>query len=146
MKRKVYTARSQRVGAWWAISVPELRGVNTQARRLEQAEAMARDAIALYLDVEANSFDLRLDPILPGDLSKKVGRAKQARAEADTMQRQAIAQSASVARELVRDAHFTVRDAGRVMGVSHQRVTQLLQEHGDRGRAAVGAVGARQPR
>jgi hypothetical protein len=42
----------RRSGRWWAISVPELKGVHTQARRLDQAEAMAREAIALMLDAD----------------------------------------------------------------------------------------------
>ena len=79
MKRKTYTARCQRSGDWWAISVPELRGVHTQARRLEKAEAMARDAIALFLDVPSDAFDVRIEPVLPRDLQGKVGRARKAR-------------------------------------------------------------------
>jgi len=79
MKRKTYTARCQRSGEWWAISVPELRGVHTQARRLEKAEAMARDAIALFLDVPSDAFDVRIEPVLPRDLQGKVGRARKAR-------------------------------------------------------------------
>ena len=76
MKRKTYTARCQRSGDWWAISVPDLRGVHTQARRLEKAEAMVRDAIALFLDVPSDSFDVRIEPVLPRDLQGKVGRAR----------------------------------------------------------------------
>ena len=73
--RKTYTARCRRAGDWWAISVPELRGVHTQARRLEKVEAMVRDAIALFLDVPQDSFDITIEPVLPRDLQKKVGRA-----------------------------------------------------------------------
>ena len=80
MKRKTYTARCQRSGDWWAISVPELRGVHTQARRLDKAEAMVRDAIALFLDVPSDSFEVRLEPVLPRDLQGKVGRARKVRA------------------------------------------------------------------
>ena len=65
MKRKTRTARFQRSGDWWAISVPQLRGVHTQARRLQKAEAMVRDAIALFLDVPSDSFDVRIEPLLP---------------------------------------------------------------------------------
>lgn len=47
-----YTAVCRRSGRWWAISVPELKGVHTQARRLDQAEAMAGEAVALMLDAD----------------------------------------------------------------------------------------------
>ena len=61
---RTYTARCQRVGDWWAISVPELKGVNTQARRLEKADAMVRDAIALFLNISADSFEVKIEPVL----------------------------------------------------------------------------------
>ena len=48
--------------------VPELRGVHTQARRLEKADAMVRDAITLFLDVPSDSFDVRIEPVLPREL------------------------------------------------------------------------------
>lgn len=53
------------------ISGGELEGVNTQARRLKKADAMVRDAIALFLDVPADSFDIKIEPILPRDLQKR---------------------------------------------------------------------------
>lgn len=130
MKRKTYTARCQRAEDWWAISVPELRGVQTQARRLDKVEATVRDAIALFLDVPQDSFDIRIEPVLPRDLQNKVGRVRKVREKVEVLQRQAATDSAEVAADLVRRAHLTVRDAGRVLGLSHQRVAQLLRVSG----------------
>lgn len=64
MSRLTYTAVCRRVGDWWAIDVPEAQGVHTQARRLEQVEAMARDAVALLRNVPADSFDVTVEPHL----------------------------------------------------------------------------------
>ena len=127
LKRKTYTARCERAGDWWAISVPELQGVHTQARRLEKVDATVREAIALFLDVRPDSFEIRIEPVLPRELQKKVGRVRKVRGEAEVLQRQAATISAEVAADLVQRAHLTVRDAGRVLGVSHQRVAQLLK-------------------
>ena len=137
-KRKTYAARCQRSGDWWAISVTELRGVHTQARRLEKAEAMVRDAIALFLDVPSDSFDVRIEPVLPRDLQGKVGRARKVRGEAEVLQREAAIASAEVAADLVQTAHLTVRDAGRVLGLSHQRITQLLKAASGKGKRSHG--------
>ena len=41
-----------RSGDWWAITVPALRGVFSQARSIEDVPAQAREAIAMMLDVE----------------------------------------------------------------------------------------------
>jgi predicted RNase H-like HicB family nuclease len=57
---KTYAAACQREGNWWVIAVYELDRV-TQARRLDQAEAMARDLIALWLDVDPSSFAVIVD-------------------------------------------------------------------------------------
>ena len=138
MKRKTYTARCQRSGDWWAISVPELRGVHTQARRLEKAEATVRDAIALFLDVPSDSFEVRIEPVLPRDLQGKVGRARKVRGQAEVLQREAAIASAQVAADLVHTAHLTVRDAGRVLGLSHQRITQLLKAASAKGERSNG--------
>ena len=134
MTRKTYTARCERAGDWWAISVPELRGVHTQARRLEKVDETVRDAIALFLDVRPDSFEIRIEPVLPRELQKKVGRVRKVRDEAEVLRRQAATVSAEVAADLVQRAHLTVRDAGRVLGVSHQRVAQLLKAGGVKGR------------
>ncbi len=142
MKRKTYTARCQRSGDWWAITVPELRGVHTQARRLEKAEAMARDAIALFLNVPSDLFDVRIEPVLPRELQRKVGRARAARDEADVRQREAANASAEIAVDLVKNAHLTVRDAGRVLGLSHQRIAQLLKAASGRGKRSHGRGGS----
>ena len=56
--RPRYTAIAERDGTWWAITVPELPGVFSQARRLDRVEYMARDAIALMLEVPPDSFDI----------------------------------------------------------------------------------------
>jgi hypothetical protein len=44
---------------------------------------MVRDAIALFLDVPSDSFDVRIEHVLPRDLQRKVGRARQVRGEAE---------------------------------------------------------------
>ncbi len=62
--RKTYTAEAVRSGRWWAIRVPEVPGVFSQARNLQEVRAMAADAIALVLDVPADGFDVELQVFL----------------------------------------------------------------------------------
>ncbi len=84
--------------------------------------------------MKADSFDIRVEPVLPADLQKKVGRARKVRSEAEVLQREAVTVSAEVAADLVHGAHLTVRDAGRVLGVSHQRTRhskRLLDREGN---------------
>src|SRR5665811_202591 len=115
-----------RSGAWWAITVPELEGVFSQTKRLDQVEDAAREAISLMLEIEEDdvgSLDVVVTPP-PGvaDLLQAVETSvaaadEAARAAADT-RREAV--------ELLRAEGLPLRDVGALIGVSHQRVSQIL--------------------
>lgn len=57
---------------WWAISVPELRGVHTPARRPDEAAAVAREAIALMLDVDPSTISVEVSPQPSPDADRAV--------------------------------------------------------------------------
>jgi predicted RNase H-like HicB family nuclease len=116
----IYTAVCRRSGDWWAISVPEIKGLHTQVRRLDQAEDMARDAIALMLDVARDTFDVEVSPELPA----RVEDALAARREAREAEERADAATGAAAHQLLEDG-YTVRDAGRMLGLSPQRISQI---------------------
>lgn len=121
-----YTARARRSGTWWAIDVPELPGVYSQARRLDRVEPMARDAIALFLDVDPATLDIRVETNLPSDLRRDVDTVGRLRAEADRLQ----AESSGALRHLTHELlgrGLSVRDAAVILGISHQRVSQLVR-------------------
>lgn len=86
---------------------------------------MAREAIALMLGVDEASFDVELAPQLPAELAAGVAEVARRRAEVGDVQRAAAEAALAAAKGLVQ-AGLTVRDAGWVLGVSHQRVAQLL--------------------
>lgn len=126
MSTTTYTALAERSGDWWAIEVPEVRGVRTQAKRLDRAEYMARDAIALMLDVPADSFDVEVHPHLSAEAEDAVRCLSKARDELEEARRNFVHAGREAARALVQGMGLTVRDAGRILHVSHQRVDQLL--------------------
>ncbi|HEV2087107.1 MAG TPA: hypothetical protein VGR21_02230 [Cryptosporangiaceae bacterium] len=117
---KTYTVVAERSGGWWAIEVPAVTGVFTQAKRLDQVEAMARDALAAFLDVAPDSFDVVVEPRFPDE----VGEAREAREAARLAEKRAEQLTVRTLRHLL-DAGWTVRDAGRALEVSPQRVSQL---------------------
>lgn len=47
-----YIARATREGGWWTVTVDEVEGLYTQARRLDQIERNVRDALALFPEIE----------------------------------------------------------------------------------------------
>lgn len=115
-----YTAVCRRVGGWWAVAVPELKGAHTQARRLDQVAAMAQDAIALMLDADPATIQVDVRPELPAAVAQALDARRSAR-EADEAAERAT--SAAV-RALMRDG-YTVRDAGALLGLSPQRISQI---------------------
>lgn len=62
------TALATRSGHWWAIEVPEVEGVFTQTRRLEQVPAMVADAVPTMLDVPAGSVEVTVQASLGPEL------------------------------------------------------------------------------
>lgn len=121
--RRTYTVVAERADGWWAIRVPDVRGAHSQARRLEQLPEMARDAIAAVLDVDANSFELRLEPQLglAAATWESLAEARRAAEEAQARLRQVAADAAA---ELL-SSGLSMRDAGELLGISHQRVAQI---------------------
>jgi hypothetical protein len=122
--RPAYRAVAERDGSWWAIRVPELRGVYTQVRRLADVEAMARDAIALVLDVGPDTFDVLVKPVLAGDAGGLVEQALAGRLEAERAARRASEQL-RVAVDRLSASGLTVRDIAHILGLSHQRIAQV---------------------
>lgn len=121
-----YAVHAARFGRVWALEAkPEGVGVHTQARRLDQAEAVAREAIAIVLDVRESEVDVEIVVDLDADIQRRMEEVRSAQAAASAAQAAAAAASRDLARKLA-DSGYTVRDAGRILGVSAQRVSQLL--------------------
>ena len=76
---KDVTARVTRSEGWWAISVEEIPGLFTQARRLDQVANMVRDAASL-LGVEVDAVEVL--PVLDSDSQRMLEELETARREA----------------------------------------------------------------
>jgi predicted RNase H-like HicB family nuclease len=127
MNARHYTAVCNRdESGVWVVSVPELRGVVTQARRLDQVRDLAADAIALWLNTQPESIDVELDVRLPKNYATLADRAVALRSQADQVHQQAAAATKQAAIQLVKEVGLTVRDAAEILGVSFQRVQQLV--------------------
>lgn len=124
MMRK-YRIDVQRGQRWWVLSVPEIKAAHSQARHLREVDEVARDLIAVMLEVEPDSFDLDVHIELPESVQKHLRRATELREQAARAQADAARESRAAAKELA-DAGLPLRDIGIALGVSFQRAQQLV--------------------
>jgi predicted XRE-type DNA-binding protein len=118
------TAIATRSEGWWAIEVPDLPGLFTQSRRLDQVPNAVADAARLLID---DDVDVVVKPVLSDDLQRTVKQVRAEASEAEAAQRRAAADIRALVARL-RTQGFSVRDVGTILGVSAQRVSQLAAE------------------
>lgn len=122
-----YEVSVTRDGKWWMVAVPEL-GSLTQARRLVDVDAAARELVALETGTALDevSIDTRVELAAgDGDLTKRVADIRARRERIDAEDAEVRADTAAFARELAA-AQVPVRDIGALLGVTFQRVSQLV--------------------
>lgn len=122
----IYTIRYEKdETGWWIATVKEVRGCHTQGRTIEQARRRIREALGLFVD-QAEKSELIDDVVLPANarslLKRVLSTRKRAEEEAIKLQNT----TAEAAEVLTKDVGVSVRDAGELLGLSHQRVHQLL--------------------
>jgi predicted RNase H-like HicB family nuclease len=106
----------------WLVTVPDIPAAHTFGRTLPHAAEMARDVIALVLNVEPASFAIIDTFRLGRPTDELVQSARAARATADNAAGEAQRATAAA---LARLGGLSVRDAAYILGVSFQRVHQL---------------------
>jgi predicted RNase H-like HicB family nuclease len=107
--------------AMWVGSCEAIDGFATQARRLDQLRRNAREAAAVALDVDESEIEIVLAPVYSDD----VAAVRQARLQASEADRKASELTRAVARRL-HDEGLPMRDIAELVGVSHQRIHQLV--------------------
>ena len=115
------TAKVVRSGNWWAIEVPEIPGLFTQARRLDQVAAMVQDAASL---AGLGDVDVAVVPVLDDETILSIEDAKRCR----TTLAVATTAAAAASREAVaklRSQGLPVRDVAQLLGISPQRISAL---------------------
>ena len=124
--KKTYTAiyeRDEHDDAW-NVRIDGLEGCQTYGRSLRQARRRIREALARWLDRDPAGLSIRDE--LPRDLAEVASRVNRARTEAERAGTNAQHQGARAARALTARG-LSRRDAAELLGVSHQRVQQLLE-------------------
>ncbi|MDP9846372.1 hypothetical protein [Streptosporangium lutulentum] len=125
-----YHVTASRDEDWWGLVVggPGLkRTYHTQVKRLDHAEAMARDLIALMLEIDESEVG-DIDVILAdAELAEELAATQQAREAAERQREEAGRRTRQIAQRM-RARGYSQRDIGVLLGISHQAVGKLLDE------------------
>jgi len=123
----VYEYEIHQEGRSWVVRIPTL-GLTTQARNLRETDRMAKSIIALHLERDPTSFEVYRSNIigLPGTVAEDVQRAIEERGRLAAAQAASVSATTKAATELV-EIGVPLRDAGYLLGISHQRVAQLIE-------------------
>jgi hypothetical protein len=124
-----FTATARRSQGWWAIEVTG-DGLSypayTQARRLDQAEDIVRDLLALHFDLRPYQIGtIELVPVLEPPLGDEISNTRQVRESAERLRVDAVYLTRQTARRLKAQG-LPQRDISILLGISHQAVSQIL--------------------
>jgi hypothetical protein len=103
-------------------------GAYSQCKRLDQATDMAREAIALVLDRDESDIDVDVQHDLTPKMLKLVEAVRSAREAQEEAARRAQRAQTEALHDLVVECHLSYRDVGQIVGLSHQRISQVLKE------------------
>jgi predicted RNase H-like HicB family nuclease len=123
---KTYTARLERESdGRWSVELEEEPRVHTWGKTIDQALTRMREAAALWFQADEASIELIPKPVLPRTMGRTVEQARTARDQARNADHLAIEQTRKAAAALT-SSGISMRDAAAILGISHQRVHQLL--------------------
>jgi predicted RNase H-like HicB family nuclease len=124
---RTYTVEYERDEAgWWLATVKGVPGCHTQGRSIQQARTRIQEALELTVP-DVRRIKLKEHMKLPGKAKRVLAmrEAAQRRLAEDEAKAQELTRRA--VKTLVRDLDLSVRDAGALLGLSHQRVQQLVE-------------------
>jgi predicted transcriptional regulator len=130
---KTYRATVTREAGYWVAVVDGLRAGATEARTLAGLEVEVRDLVAGLTDSDEDAFEVELE------LSDELEEVRSVVAATERL-RETLAQVRSEFEETQREAarvlhaeQLSARDSAKLIGISHQRVSQLLSAAEDAG-------------
>ena len=122
---KTYTAVYEREGTddAWNVRIKGIPGCQTYGRSIRQAQQRIREALAVWLDQDPELLVIRDQ--FPAALAAVADEVVRARSAAERADARAHQQTVDAIKALT-DQGLSRRDAAELLGLSHQRVQQLL--------------------
>ena len=123
-----------REGDQWLADVPELEGAHTYAATLRKLDQYVREVVVMAADLPDEampSLELEYEYRLGDELlDQRIERIRKNRAVIEQIQREVDADTENVLQLALTPAglHLSQRDVADLIGLSHQRISQLVNE------------------
>jgi predicted RNase H-like HicB family nuclease len=122
---KTYTVRCERDSTgWWVVTVPELPGAVSQARRLDQVSGDVAEVVELMTGQKPGTFAMEIETVYPGAAGVSAREAVTLRRQAEEIST-AASDAVRNAVLALRSGGLTLRDSATLAGVSYQRAQQI---------------------
>lgn len=119
-KMTCYKVEATEDQGFWCLRIPQIERA-TQARSIDEINVMAKDLIRIMTleeDVELSVVYMNLPP--------EVAEAVELKRQAAELEARAMATQSAAAKKL-HELGVSLRDIGRLLGISHQRAHQLVK-------------------
>jgi predicted RNase H-like HicB family nuclease len=127
---KHFTVKYERdvESGWWVAQVKEAPSAITQGRTIPEARRRIREALSLVLNDShiAETANLVDEVRLPADAMRALSRVRAARHRMEIESKRAQTSTKVAVRKLSGRLGLSVRDTGELVGISYQRVHQLM--------------------
>ncbi|TDO62679.1 hypothetical protein EV651_106301 [Kribbella sp. VKM Ac-2571] len=140
-----YEVHVTREGDQWLANVPELEGTQTYASNLTALDRYVREIIVLAADFPSSAMaelSLEWSYDVGDELVQQANALRAERAELAAKETQLEQATRELAAKLTHELGLSMRDTGPLLGISHQRVSQLRPKD-QSGRSAVPAKNSR---